>query len=253
LIKNRLMKSLHKALDVLEYVVKKDGFPSTPAEIADALGLNSPTCVRILMDWVQRGYLIQISRRTGYIPGPMMFTFTGRNWPYADLTRVGEEPVIDLSHKTGRLVTLSVINQGRKYILNNCNCNPRLHFNTGLYHDDVYETASGRILLALNEEKELNATITRNGFPGECWNGINSKEALKQELEKIRKENYVRFLIPSTNTWALARPVIIPGYPVAALGISTTEEGNIQKILSMVKKTVTIITRRLQTSHSVGL
>ena len=104
------MKSLQKTFDLLEYVFLRNGSSVTPSEAADALGINLVTATRIMGSLVERGYLIKISRKDGYAPGPMVMALGSRHNAYERLTAAARQPVEDLSNQLNRQVNLSVLN-----------------------------------------------------------------------------------------------------------------------------------------------
>ena len=53
-----MIKVLDKIFQVLETVISESPTPVTPLWIATKLGMNRPTCSRILKDLTDAGYLI---------------------------------------------------------------------------------------------------------------------------------------------------------------------------------------------------
>jgi len=200
------MKSLQKTFDILEYVVLRNGENVTPSRAAEELGINAVTCTRIMGELVKRGYLVQVSRKDGYIPGPMLITLNTRHNGYEQLAAAAKDPIRRLSERLRCQVNLAVMNRGRRimlcYHLGGQNLKPWPRFAFA----DHWETATGRLLIAQMEEKEARKLIHEAGirpFPG-------------KELEQIRREGWVRF--EQDRLIVIGRCIRIPGSPVAAFG-----------------------------------
>lgn len=213
------MKSLQKSLKVLEYVMNHGGEPVTPSEVANALELNASNCVRIMTDYTEAGYLEQVSRRTGYIPGPTLFLFsTCRDWNYSRLIEAAREPVRDLALKLGTVVNISVMVDGFKYILYHFGPQGMKTIALKTRHSDHYITASGRLLLSELPENQLEKIVERLGFPEESWNGISSLSDFKNELKKLAKQNSICFQNNPNPQWIIGAKITAKNYPAAAIG-----------------------------------
>ncbi|MBO4630410.1 MAG: hypothetical protein J5858_00665 [Lentisphaeria bacterium] len=206
------MKSLQKTFDILEYVVLRNGESVTPSRAAEELGINTVTCTRIMGELVKRGYLVQVSRKEGYIPGPMIITLNTRHNCYEQLAAAAHGPISRLSERMHCQVNLSVMNREHRimlcYHLHSLNLKPWDHFS----FTDHWETATGRLLIALMEEKEARKLTREAGicpFP-------------KKELERIRRDGWVRF--EQDQLIVIGRGIQIPGYPAAAFGFGVAPE-----------------------------
>jgi DNA-binding IclR family transcriptional regulator len=226
-------KSLNKALEIFEFLINKKGVPVTPSEIAGALDLNAPTCIRILNGFAAKGYIIQKSRKEGYVPGPALFALSGNGCFYSKLSRSSEEILKDISMTLNRLVLISTYSSGQKFIL--------AHFD-GLRHsantlissyNDLYYTVSGRMLLSRLSEKELSEYVKSNGLPGNLWKGIESFEGLKAELEKIRSADSYCF-DDDGKYWGISIPLTSPDLPFCVLSTSVLKEEEIKGALELL-------------------
>ena len=111
------MKSLHKTFDILEYIVLQCGRHVTPSEVAEYANLNIATCTRIMGELVERGYLDKISRKAGYVPGPMVVSIGTRDNCYRRLAAAASEPVRLLAERVCMVVNLAVMNRDRRVML----------------------------------------------------------------------------------------------------------------------------------------
>ena len=118
------MKTLRKALDILEYAVLRGGGSVTPGEAAEATGVNPATATRILRALTERGYLVQISRKRGYAPGPMVTSIGTRRNQFSSLAAASEAPLKELSARLGRQVNISVLDGSSRVMLRFCAPDP---------------------------------------------------------------------------------------------------------------------------------
>jgi len=213
------MKSLKKALDVLEYIVNHNNNPVTPSEVAGKLGLDAATCVRIMKAFTQQGYLEHVSRRAGYVPGPAIFTFSDRNyWKYGQLIQAAVEPIQTLAHKTRSVVNISVLYNTYRYILYHYSATGRKYstLQTRYWHD-FYPTATGRLLLATVPETTLKEINVKFGIKDYNGNPVDLT-AFQKELKEISAAGHVCFRDPGAGLWIIGALVRPENFPTAAIG-----------------------------------
>ena len=227
------MKSLQKTLDILEYVVLQNGASVTPTRVAEFLGINSVTCTRIMGELVRRGYLMQISRKAGYIPGPMITSLGTRNNHYERLAAAARGPVARLSERLRKQVNLAVLNRSRRIMLCYHLSNPGQKPWDRFFFTDHWETATGRLLISSLDDRsarDLAREVGIHPFP-------------KMELEKIRREGFVRF--EQDRLVIIGHLIKVPGYPPAAFGFGIEPEGA-SKAFAASRETADEIRRLLE-------
>ena len=213
------MKSLKKALDVLEYIANHNNSPVTPGEAAKNLGLDPATCVRIMGEFTKQGYLEHVSRRAGYVPGPAIFTFSNRShWKYAQLIQAAIEPIKILAHKVGSVVNISVLYNTYRYILYHYSADSRrtIPLQTR-YWNDFYPTATGRLLLSTVPETTVREICAKFGIKDHSGNLVDLT-AFQKELKEIAAAGYVLFRDSETGLWIIGALVRPEGFPPAAIG-----------------------------------
>lgn len=206
------MKSLQKTFDILEYVVLQNGERVTPTRVSEALRINLATCTRIMGELVKRGYLVQISRKDGYIPGPMIPSLGTRHNSYEILAAAARIPIEKLSEQLSCQVNFSVMHAGRRimlcYHLSGRILKPWDHF----IFSDHWDTATGRLLIAALDEREgrrLTAASGIHPFP-------------RKELTRIRQSGWIRFRQGQLEI--IGHLIDFPGYPAAAFGFGVPPE-----------------------------
>ncbi len=82
-----------------------------------------------------------------------------------------------------------------------------------------FAKATGRMLAALADERELAQVVARHGLPGEQWNGLDDLETLRAELAKLRRQGWCEIEQIEDEVVALACPILdADGGPWGALG-----------------------------------
>ncbi len=210
------MKSLHKTFDILEYVVLQNGRNVTPSDAADAVGLNLATCTRIMGELVARGYLIKVSRKEGYLPGPMSVSIGTRSHPYERLARASAEPVRQLAEELRCQVNLAVLCGERRIML--CYHSGSAAFRPWdrFSFDDHWVTATGRLLIASLDDREARKITVSIGL----------KPYPKEILDKIRSDGFTIFQEGALSI--IGHLIRIPGYPAAAFGFGVPKSNEKQ-------------------------
>lgn len=227
------MKSLQKTFDLLEYVFLRNGSSVTPSEAAEALGINLVTATRIMGSLVARGYLVKVSRKEGYAPGPMVMALGTRHNAYERLTAAARQPVEELSNKLNRQVNLSVLENEKRlmlcYQLNGNYVQPWNKF----FFCSHYRTGTGRCLLATLDFRAAQR-IVGDAVP---------EAVLKKELEDIARNGYVQFEFD--NEMVIGHLIKVPGFPPAALGYGI-DKAHVAEALELSQETVKTIIGNLK-------
>lgn len=245
------MKSLYKALDILEYVLNLEGKPVTPGKAAEAIGLNECTCVRIMGEMVKRGYLDKVSRKTGYVPGPAIFTLSNRNCGYSRLVRAAEIPIRELAVKIYSMVNISVLHDKYKYILRHYSADPerKLIHHTS-YFSDCYETATGWLLLSVSSPEMVEKFIKELGVPRNIWKDLKTREDMLEKLKTIREKAFVEFPHPSGKWLIMGALVKGENCPPAAIGFGVAPGADARHVTELTKECVRKIEDKLASGES---
>lgn len=246
-----MIKVLHKVFDILEFLAETPERPRALTEIAGHLGQHPATCANILKTMVSRHYVEQIAPKKGYLLGPALFQIS-RQAPYRkDLIAAAEPLMAELAKTVNETVLLITLRLGRRFILSQINGQQQIQVGPqALIQDTIYETATGRLLLAYLPEQELEKIVTEHGLPGSQWLEAGNPAAFKKTLADIRKTGRV-YHAPSNEVVGLAFPVRDHRNEVtAALGLFLPrfrfKGAHRQKVLSGLRQTATAISRILE-------
>jgi len=201
------MKSLQKALDLLELSVLQSGVPLTPSRAAEALGLNLATCSRILGELADRGYLERISLREGYRTGPMIQSLALREDPYQQLAEAAREPVRELAEFLRMPVNCCTLaGSGRIMLALQGGAPGFLPWKRFRFVEDMTTTATGRLLLASLNERLCRKFLATRG----------EKELTVASLHPLRESGKVDFFCDGIRQ--MGRLIRVAAYPTAAFG-----------------------------------
>ena len=252
-----MIKVLGKIFEVLETVVSESPNPMTPMEIAGKLQMNRPTCSRILKELTDAGYLIRVSRQSGYTAGPRSFTF-GRMVKYKTPLLDKARPYIkDCAFKLSKSVLLCERSGMDRYILSHFNYSPlNIQLKQLSYHD-LFDSATGMLLMAYaprNVQEEVYHHYRKCGYL--FFPELESFSDLLEQFEQIKRERIFIRDKYRTLQWIVAVPVCKNGIVVAALGLSApaadAEPEERTRMIAELKKTADLISNELSTIETTG-
>ena len=234
-----MVQVLIKAFDILELVAQRNGQSITLTEIAQELQLNQATAANINKTLVHKGYLEHIGKKKGYRLGPAAYRLTN-DVPYGqDLVNAAREVMEKLTTKLNESCLLGVLRNYKRYILHVANSEQEIQVQMRSERN-VYETASGRLLLAYLSEKELERFIQHNGLPDPAlWEEASSMEKLHEALAQIKKETLAMTFMGNRHVRGFAVPIVVSDTVVAGLSVFLPEyrctEGHQQEIIQALK------------------
>ncbi len=180
-----------KALDILEYVAQDPEKNYTLTEISASLELNQATCANILKTLVSKNYIEHVGRKVGYKLGPMAFNLTNNLSYNQNLILAAKDVMERLTSQVNETSLLGIIRNQKRFVLHLVNSDQDLQVRSRSERN-VYETATGRLLLAYMSKKEQENFISSNGVPTiETWKEAGTREGLAIALKKIAQEELV--------------------------------------------------------------
>jgi IclR family KDG regulon transcriptional repressor len=208
------MKSINKALDILEVLVDFGGGEIRLSELAQLSGLNKATVSRIVSALVKRGYMNQVERRGKYVLGAKFLNFSAVIKQKNQIRDIAMPHLIKLNQLVKESVALFSLDGEKaifieevhsKYILKlppEAGGRPPLHC-----------TAIGKILLASKTAYELEEYFHNTEKRAYTSNTITDLNVLKSHLTTVAKEGV-----------AYDNEELYPGFRSVAVGIRDAEE-----------------------------
>lgn len=214
-----MIRAIRRAFDILEFLARHPDAPRTITEIAEGAGIPVATCGRILETLVACDYVEQLPRRGGFALGPMAFALASRGPYRRDLVRVAETEMDRFARRVNETVVLVALHRGKRFELCSVEGDRGVQVrNDAPQHERIYETATGRALLAWLSPEECALAVERNGPPGKAWPEASTKGGMERELERIRDAGQVTVDGEEHIVYA-AQPVFEGDRAVAAVGV----------------------------------
>jgi len=213
-----MIQVIKRSLNILRYISLNPDTPQGLGEIADAVGLNAPTCARVLATLVSERYVEQIAPRKGYVLGPLAYALGAHGTYRRDLV-LAAEPILEaMTRDLDETLLISVLRGNHRIVVLQTDGSRDIQVRGSFSSTgDPYATATGRLLLAHMSESEFRSFIAVRGLPDETiWPEAHSEEALHAALEQIRTEG--RAIRHTKEIVGLAFPVIASGKIRCSLG-----------------------------------
>lgn len=208
-----------KTFNILELVALSNGQGITLTEISEQLKINQATASNIINTMVSKEYLEHIGRKKGYRLGPAAHRLTN-DVPYGhDLVEKSRDIMEALTAKLNESCILGTLRNHKRYILHVVKSDQEIQVQVRTDRN-VYETASGRLLLSYLSENELERFLQQTGLPDKTlWKEASTRKGLNDALGKIRKESIVITHLTNRHVRGLAVPVYENKRVVAGLSI----------------------------------
>ncbi len=218
------VESVKKALDILDILVFEDAEHDgvTLTELSKRTGIKPNTLHAILKTMQGSGYVEQ-NAKLRYMSGKRcrQISLISHNRLSAEDMSVLDNVLMELRDEVDESVSFYMLDRGERINYTNiANDKSRKAESTMLEEKSMYWYPSGRILCAYCSEKELSRIIRRNGYPGEWWDNIETKEQLVIALECIRARGYEKLYSDSDSRASYSIPTFSSdGKLIGALGV----------------------------------
>lgn len=243
-----MIQVINRAFDILEFLATEPERPRSLSEIAEKVNLNQGTCANIIKTMVSRKYIEKIENKKGYCLGSMAFGLTGNEGYKKDLTEAAKEELEKLTKKLNENSLLAVLeNDLRRVIVRVMSSHP-VQASTAS-EKKAYNSSSGRALIGMLNEAELEKFIKQYGLPkkGE-WEGVKDRRTLREQIEKIKEDGYAT-QITKENIFGLAVPVYKGEKVIASLSIYMPDfrykKSDKMELISLLKRASENITHKL--------
>lgn len=185
-----MIKSVHKAMIILKVLSDNEPNSTKLMDVSNSTGIEKPTCSHILETLCNDGYVRRISHSKGYKLGPATFCLT-RYGKYENSLITVCHPVLQwLSKKTSGISMLTIIESSDKYVIDYIDEDNLIFRNNGnIFTDDIYRTATGRIIMSHMDEEKLAELYKKHGKPLKDWDNIQSFDELKLKLKEIKSRD----------------------------------------------------------------
>lgn len=213
-----MIQVINRALDILEYLSKKQDSRNSLKDISTELNLNAGTCANIIKTLIKRQYIVKDLKRD-YLLGSMAYSLTG-NGNYKKHIITASKPELDnLTRNWNENSQLAIIEEDIRVILLRSDSINNVQANTQ-DHKKAYHTAIGRVLISKFSDEELKKFIQKYGLPKkEEWPEVKGNEILfKKHLATINKQGYA-IILNNEQIIGFGVPVVHNGATIAGVGL----------------------------------
>lgn len=150
--------------------------------------MHQATCVNILQTLVEKSYLEHLGRKKGYRLGPMAYNLTNNLSYSQNLILAAKESMEKLTADLNETSILGIIRNQKRFIVHLVNSDQDLQVRSRSERN-IYETATGRLLLAFVPDKERESIIQSTGLPtADTWPEATTPAELDAALATIRAQ-----------------------------------------------------------------
>ncbi len=183
------MKSLNKALDILEVLLNLGGSEIRLSELAQLSGLNKATVSRIVSALVKRGYMNQVERRGKYVLGAKFLSFSTIIKQKNRIKDVAMPHLIKINRLVGEAVALFSFDGERAIFVEEVHSKHPFRITPDPSSSvPLYCTGIGKLLLASKTAQELEEYFNNTNIRAYTPNTITEPKDLKSHLMTVAKE-----------------------------------------------------------------
>lgn len=187
-----MIQVLERAFQILEWLARAGSPPRQLGEIARLIGVSPAACSHILKTMVRYGYVIQPVPRKGYCLGPMAAMLGRHHNPHSMLIQIGQPLVERVAADTGETTLLACLYRSRRLILCQAEGEQTIRVSSdAVVLEDIYGTATGRVLLAFLPDAEREAILLEAPPTGVAWETAATTGEIQAALAETRQTGYV--------------------------------------------------------------
>jgi DNA-binding IclR family transcriptional regulator len=241
-------QSVNRALDLLSAVID-DGGASTLPSIARAKALPVATAYRLVHSLIGRGYLLAAGGGR-FVPGAALAGRTGLMSIRPALTIFGRSVIKNLSHSTGCVAHLGVLEEDMvTYLIKEGPAHEHMFTEEGKQLE-AYCSGIGKALLAALPMEQRKAYLATAPFVALTEHTITDQLALDEELQRIAKQGFARDQEEvALGLQCLSVCVFGPKFvPIAAISVSrSSDDENLSEtcLLQCLRKASTDLSSKL--------
>ncbi len=188
-----MIGSVQKTVKILNTISEGKSSPVSLLHISTVTGINKSTCSHIISTLASEGFVKQISHSKGYVLGPAAYCLSRHGKYENEFVSICHPLIRWLNKKTGYSVILAVVEGGQKYTIDYMDTEKILPEISEIMPDDIYRTATGRIIMANMEKADIKKVFEKNGTPPEGhWDEVTSFETLIAKLSELDKNGVVQ-------------------------------------------------------------
>jgi DNA-binding IclR family transcriptional regulator len=184
-----MLSTVDHALSVIEYLSERG--EAGISEISSDVGLAPSTTHRLIASLARREYLVQNPRTRKYYLGMKIFQLGSAVANRFGIRQAALVNMEKLAAESGETVNLGILDKTNViYLEKILNDDPiRIELQVGRAVP-AHCTGLGKAILAFQPHERLEALLSEIAFDKRTKNTITSREVLRTELERIKKQGY---------------------------------------------------------------
>lgn len=252
--KTMRVPALEKALDILEYVARRNSSVSVK-ELSRELEIATATAYRTVNYLSLRGYLRENDQSEGeYFLGPQIFHLANLVTQQLDLVHLAKPIMKELAVKTNQTTQLGILQDfGVVYVEQELPTSPVNIIAALRTIIPINVSASGKVLVAHLSTREQEYFLQNAELPKQTPNSIAEIDALKAELARVKTNGYALDNEEYARGIGCAAAPIFDhqGQAIAAIGVTggidhyTTGDDKRESIIQVVKDAAAEISEKL--------
>lgn len=243
------IQAVYRFSEIIELLREREPLPSR--DVADAVGVAKSTAHAYLATMEDLGYVVQ--EPDGYSVSLKFLDYGMVERDRLRVVEVARDAVEQLAADTSEAVYLVVEEHGQAVYVDFAlgNRAVKTHARIGT-RAPLHSLASGKAILAHLPEARVDEIIENHGLTAQTENTIQSREALREELEKTRErghainEHEANVGVRAIGAPILARDEVIASIAVAGPANRVTKERLEDEVLGEVLATANEIELMLQ-------
>ena len=185
-----MQQAINRAFDIIEFVGSDPETPRSFSEIASNVGLNTGTCANIILALVKRGFLEKLDDKKGYLLGRKIYQLTNFDGYKKELIKIASPILEKLTEKVSENTLLSVLKGNSRIVLLQFQSKQTIQAVSSV-DKLAYDSSTGRLLIAMLPDEELNNYISNYGLPNiTIWKEASTEKGLLKQISQIRKQGY---------------------------------------------------------------
>ena len=185
-----MIQVIHRAIDIIEYVATNPTEPKLMGRIADDLSLNTATCANIIKTLVERRLLKKAVKEKGYLLGDGLTELSNGSFGYKNML-IKASTEMDIAQSVLKENSLiAILKEDKRVVLLRKNSDQLIQATTP-DEKNAYDSSTGRLLIAMLSDKDLELYLKRYGLPSKSiWPGAKTKVEFMDQVQLIRKQGY---------------------------------------------------------------
>ena len=239
-----MIQVVNRAVDIIEYVAIDNARPKLLGEMAKNLSLNAGTCANIVKTLLTRGYL-QKANGKGYLLGKQLYRIVENAGNYKTLIEAADSEMWATTEFLKENTLLAVLKGGKRIAIHKINAEQLVQAHTS-DEKNAYDTSSGRLLIAMLNDLEIEDYIKEYGLPaGGIWLNASKRKGFYGEIQAIRDNGYV-LIEDSDQITGLAVPVVYNMREIAAFSVYMPSFRCNEKMKKLMIKTLLHSSKKLE-------